>query len=306
MRRTLLLATALPFVLAACATTDSATGARVVAPGPAALTEAQQRGSIADQVVAEQLALTARAAPAYPQTAREAVVEEQFGVAVADPYRWLENDVRNDPRVRDWVTAQNQVTNAFLEKLPHRAAFKERMRQVYNFERYSVPDKAGNRYFYTRNDGLQNQSVPVCARGAERPPRMLIDPNKWSQDQATALAEWEVSPTGAMSLRVQEGGSDWRTIRVLDVDDGAAALDEVQWAKFTNIDWAKDGSGFYYSRFRSRAAPSNSRRTNENQAVYFHRVTGPAGISPATRGCSRGPTSRGSATRRKCRTTGAG
>jgi prolyl oligopeptidase len=128
------------------------------------------------------------------------VVEEQFGVAVADPYRWLENDVRNDPRVRDWVTAQNQVTNAFLEKLPHRAAFKERMRQVYNFERYSVPEKAGNRYFYTRNDGLQNQAVLYVREGLNGQPRMLIDPNAWSQDQATALAEWEVSPTGATWL----------------------------------------------------------------------------------------------------------
>jgi prolyl oligopeptidase len=144
------------------------------------------------------------------------VVEEQFGVKVADPYRWLENDVRNDTRVRDWVTAQNQVTNSFLATLPHRAAFKERMRQVYNFERYSVPDKAGNRYFYTRNDGLQNQSVLYVREGLNGQPRMLIDPNAWSQDQATALAEWEVSPNGRhVAYGVQEGGSDWRTIRVL-------------------------------------------------------------------------------------------
>jgi prolyl oligopeptidase len=280
MRRTLLLATALPFVLAACATTDSATGARVVAPGPAALTEAQQRGSIADQVVAEQFAPAARAALAYPQTAREDVIEEQFGVAVADPYRWLENDVRNDPRVRDWVTAQNQVTNAFLEKLPHRAAFKERMRQVYNFERYSVPEKAGNRYFYTRNDGLQNQAVLYVREGLNGQPRMLIDPNAWSQDQATALAEWEVSPDGRyVAYGVQEGGSDWRTIRVLDVATGQPLLDEVKWAKFTNIAWAKDGSGFYYSRFPEPVAAQQFQSTNENQAVYFHRVVTAQGIS---------------------------
>jgi prolyl oligopeptidase len=124
-----------------------------------------------------------------------------------------------------------------------------------------VPDKAGNRYFYTRNDGLQNQSVLYVREGLNGQPRMLIDPNKWSQDQATALAEWEVSPNGRyVAYGVQEGGSDWRTIRVLDVNTGQVLGDEIKWAKFTNIDWAKDNSGFYYSRFLSRRRRSNSSR----------------------------------------------
>jgi prolyl oligopeptidase len=197
-------------------------------------------------------------------------------VRVADPYRWLENDVRNDNRVREWVTAQNQVTNAFLAGLPHRQAFRERMRQVYNFERFSVPDKAGNRYFYTRNDGLQNQSVLYVREGLNGAPRMLIDPNAWSQDQATALAEWEVSPSGRhIAYAIQDGGSDWRTIRVLDVNTGQPLGDEVKWAKFTNIDWAKDGSGFYYSRFPEPVAAQQFQSLNENQVVYFHRVGTP-------------------------------
>jgi prolyl oligopeptidase len=272
MRRTLLLATALPFALAACATTDSATTGRVVAPAPGALANAQQRGSMAEQVAA-QLATPARASLTYPQTAREDVVEEQFGVRVADPYRWLENDVRNDSKVREWVTAQNRVTTQFLEQLPHREAFRERMRQVYNFERYSVPEKAGKRYFYTRNDGLQNQSVLYVREGLNGAPRMLIDPNAWSQDQATALAEWEVSPDGRyVAYAVQDGGSDWRTIRVLDVATGRPLGDEIKWAKFTNIDWAKDGTGFYYSRFPEPDAAQQFQSLNENQAVYFHRV----------------------------------
>ncbi|HEY0116966.1 MAG TPA: prolyl oligopeptidase family serine peptidase, partial [Allosphingosinicella sp.] len=215
-------------------------------------------------------------AVAYPETSRESVVEPQFGVPVADPYRWLENDVRSDPRVREWVTAQNQVTNAFLERLPHRAAFRERMRQVYDFERFSVPEKAGNRYFYNRNDGLQNQSVLFVREGLNGQPRMLIDPNGWSQDQATALAEWEVSPDGRfIAYAIQDGGSDWRTIRVLDVNTGQPLGDEVKWAKFTNIDWAKDNSGFYYSRFPEPASTGQFQSLNENQAVYFHRVGAP-------------------------------
>ncbi len=251
MRRALLLATALPAALIA----------------PLAAT-AQPPASASRQTLA------------YPQTTREAVVEKQFGVDVADPYRWLENDVRNDARVRDWVTQQKRVTDAFLAGLPHRAQFRARMRQMYDFERFSVPEKAGNRYFYTRNDGLQNQSVLYVREGLNGQPRMLIDPNAWSQDQATALAEWEPSPDGRyVAYAVQDGGSDWRTIRVLDVATGQPMGDEVKWAKFTGIEWAKDSSGFYYSRFPEPDAAQQFQSTNENQAIYFHRVSTPEGIT---------------------------
>jgi len=247
MRRALLLATALPLAFTAFA----AATAQAPAPG-------------------------ARQTLAYPQTMRETIVDKQFGIDVADPYRWLENDVRNDPRVREWVTQQNRVTDAFLAQLPHREAFRARMRQLYDFERFSVPEKAGNRYFYTRNDGLQNQSVLYVREGLNGAPRQLIDPNTWSQDQATALAEWEPSPDGRyIAYAIQDGGSDWRTIRVLDVATGQPAADEVKWAKFTNIDWAKDGSGFFYSRFPEPAAEGQFQSLNENQAVYFHRLGTP-------------------------------
>jgi prolyl oligopeptidase len=217
-----------------------------------------------------------RARLAYPETRRVDQVDTQFGVAVADPYRWLEDDVRNNPAVREWVTAQNRVTDAFLAGLPHRAAFRARMTQMYDYERFSVPEKAGNRYFYTRNDGLQNQSVLFVREGLNGAPRQLIDPNTWSQDGATALAEWEVSHDGRyVAYAVQDGGSDWRTIRVLDVNNGQPLTDEVRWAKFTDISWAADNSGFYYSRFPEPDAAQQFQSTNENQAVYFHRVGTP-------------------------------
>ena len=222
------------------------------------------------------LAQPASAPIAYPETARGTVVEEQFGEAVADPYRWLENDVRQDPAVRAWVTAQNEVSGRFLGQLPGRAAFRARMTEMYDYERFGLPEKAGGRYFYTRNDGLQNQSVLYLREGLEGAPRVLIDPNSWSQDGATALAEWDPSEDGRHLLySVQDGGTDWRTVRVLDVATGQPTQDEVRWVKFSSLDWAKDGSGFFYSRFPEPDAAAQFQSTNENHALYFHRLGTP-------------------------------
>jgi len=218
----------------------------------------------------------AETAIAYPRTERGDVVEEHFGERVADPYRWLENDVRNDPRVRAWVTAQNEVTNRFLATLPARAAFRARMTQMYDYERFGLPERAGSHYFYTRNDGLQNQSVLYVREGLNGAPRMLIDPNSWSTDGATALAEWDASEDGRHLLySVQDGGTDWRTVRVLDVATGQPTQDEVRWVKFSNLDWARDGSGFYYSRFPEPPAGQQFQSLNQNHAVYFHRLGTP-------------------------------
>jgi prolyl oligopeptidase len=224
-------------------------------------------------VVAQTPPASMAASIAYPQTERGTVAETQFGVAVADPYRWLENDVREDPKVREWVTAQNAVTNRYLAALPGRDALKARLTALYDYERYGVPEKAGSRYFYTRNDGLQNQSVLYVREGLNGTPRQLIDPNTWSQDGATALAEWEPSKDGKHLLySVQEGGTDWRVVKVLNVDTGKVLDDEVKWVKFSDLDWAKDGSGFYYSRFAEPKAGAQFQSLNEGQAIYFHKI----------------------------------
>lgn len=221
-------------------------------------------------------AQTAEPTLTYPQTTRGDVVEEQFGERIADPYRWLENDVREDAQVRAWVTAQNEVTNTYLATLPGRAAFRARMTQMYDYERFGLPEEAGGHYFYTRNDGLQNQSVLYVRDGLNGTPRVLIDPNGWSQDGATALAEWAPSEDGRHLLySVQDGGTDWRTVRVLDVATGQPTQDEIRWVKFSNLDWAKDGSGFYYSRFPEPAQGGQFQSLNENQAIYFHRLGTP-------------------------------
>ncbi|MCR5871955.1 MULTISPECIES: prolyl oligopeptidase family protein [unclassified Sphingomonas] len=210
---------------------------------------------------------------AYPDTRRVDVVDESFGEKVADPYRWLENDVRNDKEVADWVAAQNKVTDAYLDTLPGRDVFKARIKQLFDYERFGVPTRKGNRYFYSHNSGLQNQSVLWVRDSLDAPGRVLIDPNGWAKDGATALSEWVPSEDGKLLVYgIQDGGSDWRTVKVLDVATGKTLDDEVKWIKFSNLAWAKDNSGFYYSRFPAVKEGETFQALNENQAVYFHKL----------------------------------
>ena len=212
----------------------------------------------------------------YPETRRVDQIDEQFGVKVADPYRWLESDVRTDTAVRDWVTAENRVTDAYLATLPGRQVFAQRMKQLYDFERFGVPEKKGGKYFYTRNSGLQNQAVLYVRDNLAGQGRILIDPNTWAKDGATALGGWTPSENGRyVAYAIQDGGTDWRTIKVLDVATGQPMADTVEWMKFSGMSWAKDSSGFYYSRFDAPAEGQKFQATNENQKVYFHKVGTP-------------------------------
>jgi prolyl oligopeptidase len=211
---------------------------------------------------------------AYPQARRVDLVETQFGVPVPDPYRWLENDVRIDPEVKDWVDGENRVTDAFLQTLPLRDWFKQRMTALYDYERYAVPVKRATHYFYTHNSGLQNQSVLFVRDGVDGAPRQLIDPNGWSADGATALAEWTPSEDGKLlAYSIQDGGTDWRTVKVMDVATGKTRTDELKWLKYGgNVSWAKDGSGFYYSRYPAPVAKATFQNATVNERVYFHKL----------------------------------
>ncbi len=224
------------------------------------------------------VAETAQASPAmtYPETKRIDQIDEQFGVKVADPYRWLENDVRTDKAVADWVEAENKVTQSYLATVPGREILRKRLAALYNYERYGVPRKAGARYFYTRNSGLQNQSPLYVREGLSGEQRVLVDPNAFAQDGATALAEWTPSDDGKYLLyAVQDGGTDWRILRIIDVDSGKALDDEVRWVKYSNLAWRSDGKGFFYSRFEAPGAGSEFQSTVENQTVYYHAVGTP-------------------------------
>ncbi len=216
------------------------------------------------------------AAPTYPETRRdEAQVETLFGETIADPYRWLEEDVRNSPEVADWVERQNAVTQAYLDQLPARAWFQQRVGQFFDFARYSTPYQRGGRYFYTYNTGLQNQSPLYVRDSLEGEGRLLIDPNTWADDGATALDSWLPSPDGSKLLyAVQDGGSDWRILRVIDVATGQPLGDEIRWAKFTDLAWVGE-EGFLYSRFPQPEEGEDFQALNYNQAVYFHRIGTP-------------------------------
>lgn len=224
-------------------------------------------GALSSPVFAETLA-----APEYPQTRSEPIVEQLFGEAVADPYRWLEGDVRTTPEVANWVERQNAVTHAFLDRLPARRRFGEKLARLFDFERFGTPVKAGGSYFYTRNSGLLNQAQLFVQAGSSAPRRLLIDPNEWADDGATALASWHPSQSGSLlAYTVQDGGSDWRIVKVIDAKTGEALADEVRWAKFTTIAWVGD-EGFLYSRFPAPTDGTDFQELNFNHSVYFHEI----------------------------------
>ena len=211
----------------------------------------------------------------YPKTKTVNVVDEQFGVKVADPYRWLEDDVRVNPEVADWVKAQNAVTDAYLETLPGKKILAERMKRLFDYERFGLPEKAGGYYFFTKNDGLQNQSVLYARKGLKGADRVLIDPNSWAKDGATALDSWVPSKNGTLlAYSIQDSGSDWRTLKVIDSATGKVLPDEIKWAKFTNISWVGN-DGFLYSRFAEPKEGAAFQQLNYNQTVYYHKIGTP-------------------------------
>jgi prolyl oligopeptidase len=225
--------------------------------------------SLISPVTAEKMTLS------YPETSKLDLVETQFGEAVPDPYRWLENDVRTDKAVANWVAQQNTLTQGYLAQLPQRQWFAQRIKALMDYERFGLPRKAGGNYFYMRNSGLQNQSQLFVRKGLNGAPKLLIDPNAWAKDGATALDAWVPSKNGKLlAYSIQDGGSDWRTIKVLDATTGKVLGDGVQWAKFTNIAWVGN-EGFLYSRFPEPQPGAEFQSLNKNQAIYFHRIGTP-------------------------------
>jgi prolyl oligopeptidase len=214
--------------------------------------------------------------PDYPETRRVGHTDTYHGVKVADPYRWLEQDVRESDAVREWVEAQNEVTFAYLESLPAREGIEKRLTELWDYERYGVPFKEGGRYFFFLNDGLQNQSVLYTQASLDAEPEVLIDPNTWSKDGTVALADVAVSDDAShLAYGIQDGGTDWRTWRVMNLETRKLLDDELQWLKFTDASWSKDGRGFYYSRYPAPDADDKFQSLNHNHTVYFHRIDTP-------------------------------
>ena len=206
----------------------------------------------------------------YPETKRVDVVDDYFGTKVPDPYRWLEDD--NAPEVAAWVEAENRVTFGYLDKIPYRAQLKDRLTKLLNYPKFSAPTRRGDWFFFTKNDGLQNQSVWYIQKGLDGAADMLLDPNKFSTDGTSRLGSFSLSQNGKyVGYGISEGGSDWNEIYVLDVATRKPLADHLEWVKFSGASWRGD-EGFYYNRYPAAAAGKKMAGKNEYQKVFYHKI----------------------------------
>jgi prolyl oligopeptidase len=207
----------------------------------------------------------------YPATRTTNQVDVYHGVTVADPYRWLEDD--NSPETKAWVAAQNRVTFDYLAKISDRDAIKQRLTKLWNFERYGTPFKSGDRYFFGKNNGLQNQSVIYTLRSLDDAPTVLLDPNTLSPDGTVALAGLAPSNDGnLLAFGLSGSGSDWQEWKVRDVRTGQDLEDHLKWVKFSNASWTKDDHSFYYSRYDEPTETQALTGVNYFQKLYRHRI----------------------------------
>jgi prolyl oligopeptidase len=209
--------------------------------------------------------------PSYPVAKKIGQTDDYHGTVVADPYRWLED--ANSADTKAWVEAENKVTQAYLAQIPQREAIRQRLTQLWNYERYGVPFKEGGRYFITRNDGLQNQAVLYTMRSLADTPRLLLDPNTLAADGTVALAETAVSPDGKLlAYSTAASGSDWNEILVRDIETGKDLSDHLKWVKFSTTAWTHDGKGFFYSRYDAPAEATKLADVNYFQKLYYHKI----------------------------------
>ncbi|MFH1001169.1 MAG: prolyl oligopeptidase family serine peptidase [Bacteroidota bacterium] len=208
----------------------------------------------------------------YPITSKGDVVDNYFGTEIADPYRWLEDD--NSEETKAWVVAQNAVTFNYLENIPYRESIKNRLTEIWNYPKYGLPYKRGNYWYYSKNDGLQQQSVIYQMDSLEGEARVFLDPNTFSSDGTVALGEFSFSKNGKyMAYSTSSGGSDWREIFVLDVEKGEKMNDHLKWVKFSGMAWL--GDGFYYSRYEEPKKGDELKGVNINNKIFFHKVGTP-------------------------------
>jgi len=211
---------------------------------------------------------------AYPKTIQTNQVDDYGGVKVSDPYRWLEDD--NSAGTKAWVEAQNKVTFGYLDKIPERKNIRDRLTRLWSYERYGIPFKEGGHYFFTRNDGLQNQSVLYTVDSLEAKPRVLLDPNKLTADGTAALSGYAISENGRlMAYGIARAGSDWQEWKVRDVRTAEDLNEEIKWVKFSGASWTKDSKGFFYSRYDEPKPGDQLKGVNYFQKLYFHRLGTP-------------------------------
>lgn len=186
----------------------------------------------------------------YPATRTVEQTDDFHGTSVADPYRWLEDDVRTSTDVAAWVKAQNQLTFGYLGAIPQRQSIVNRMTELWNYEKISAPFRRGGRYYFSRNDGLQNQNVLWMQESLDSQPSVLLDPNAWSKDGTTALSGTAFSDDGRwVAYAVQEAGSDWNTWKIMEIETRRVLEDDIRWVKFSGAEWTPDSRGFFYAHY---------------------------------------------------------
>ncbi|MEG4118603.1 prolyl oligopeptidase family serine peptidase [Microcoleus sp. N9_B4] len=210
----------------------------------------------------------------YPTTRKIDQTDDYHGVKVPDPYRWLENP--DSEETQAWVEAQNAVTFAYLNEIPAREKIKQRLTQLWDYEKYGIPFKEGSRYFYYKNDGLQNQSVLYTLTSLDSEPKVLIDPNTLSEDGTVALGGVAISEDGKyMAYGLSSSGSDWQEWKVREVATGEDLSDHLKWIKFSGASWTHDGKGFFYSRYDEPNEKSKHEEVNYYQKLFYHQLGTP-------------------------------
>jgi prolyl oligopeptidase len=198
-------------------------------------------------------------------------VDNYAGVLIPDPYRWME-DLDSD-EVKQWVDSQNQITLDYLQTISAKATISDQLLKIFNYERYGIPSKQADRYFFTRNDGLQNQGVLYTLANLDDEPKVLLDPNTLSDDGTVALAGYSVSDDGKyLAYGLATSGSDWTTWRVRNIETAQDTEDELKWVKFSGASWDHNSLGFYYGRFDEPSPDAIMQDTNFYQKLYYHRL----------------------------------
>lgn len=207
----------------------------------------------------------------YPETSKVNVVDDYHGHLVKDPYRWLEDT--ESEATQKWIASQNGLTDQFLATIPERDQIRKRLEDLWNYERFGIPQKRGGSYFFSHNNGLQNQSVLYRSESLAADRVVVLDPNQLSGDGTVSLAGYVASKDGRyLAYGLADGGSDWRTWKIRDVSSGQDLEDVVQWVKFSGVAWTPDGSGFFYGRYEEPIEGKELTGTNDHQKLYFHRL----------------------------------
>ncbi|PHJ62019.1 prolyl endopeptidase [Nostoc linckia z18] len=210
----------------------------------------------------------------YPSSHKSNQIDSYHGTVVTDPYRWLENP--DSPETRAWIESQNQVTFGYLGEIPARETIKQRLTKLWDYEKYSIPFKEGEQYFYFKNDGLQNQSVLYTLKSLDAEPRILLDPNKFSEDGTVALSGLSISEDGKLlAYGISTSGSDWQEWKVRDIETGEDLQDHLKWIKFSGASWTHDGEGFFYSRYDEPNEKTQLEDVNFYQKLYYHQLGKP-------------------------------